>query len=85
MHQDEIDAPISKKKRMENHTSTLPSETESMEIEDEEGAALLAAAVEEMDSLEDPVSKPSEPSPTSKDKSGNGISKLKAFTFSSKS
>ncbi|XP_034234395.1 WD repeat and HMG-box DNA-binding protein 1 [Thrips palmi] len=79
------EAPLSKKKKIENATSIPSSETESMEIEDEESAALLAAAVEEMESSEDVASKPSEPSPPRKEKSESGISKLKAFTFSGKS
>ena len=70
---------------MENHTSIASGETESMEIDDAEGAALLVAAIEEMESSEDTLSKPSDPLPSSKEKSESGISKLKAFTFSSKS
>lgn len=83
--EDDIETPVSKKKKMENHTSIASGETESMEIDDAEGAALLVAAIEEMESSEDTLSKPSDPLPSSKEKSESGISKLKAFTFSSKS
>lgn len=74
--------PEAKKQKVDDNSET-PVETNSMEIDEaEEAAAMLAAAAENMDACENSPAPPVD-TPFSSDQKG-GISKLKAFAFSSK-
>lgn len=84
--EEEISGPDSKKQKVDGEADPVPSNEESESINmdsggDDDSAALLVAAVEEMESQSDMENTESE-KPTAPEQK-NGISKLKAFAFSS--
>lgn len=84
LQEEEIGAPESKKQKVDSISLSSQGGSEAMETDqEEENAALLAAAVEEMDSLQgSETSMSNEPSSPIKK---SGIGKLKAFAFGGKS
>ncbi|KAK3930770.1 WD repeat and HMG-box DNA-binding protein 1 [Frankliniella fusca] len=85
--EEEVSTPETKRQKLECYVPTLSSESEPMVTDcndDDESAALLAAATEEMVACEETESCSNE-KPLSSENTKSGIGKLKAFSFTSKS